>query len=64
MQRRHLIAHLEDNGCVFLREGGSHTVYMNTVTSALSTIPRHSEINAFLARKICKDLGVRVPRGK
>jgi predicted RNA binding protein YcfA (HicA-like mRNA interferase family) len=29
MKRKDLIYHLERNGCEFLREGGSHTVYVN-----------------------------------
>ena len=45
---------------VFLREGGNHTVYVNRTAKRVSTIPRHSDINEDLARKICKDL--RVPR--
>jgi hypothetical protein len=31
-------------------------VCANATSGALSTIPRHREINDFLARKICKDL--------
>lgn len=58
MKRKTLIANLEKNGCVFLREGGKHTVYLNPKTNRVSTIPRHNEINDFLAKKICKDLDV------
>ena len=58
MKRLDLIRHLERYGCQLLREGGSHTVYVNRATQKVSTIPRHREINDFLARKICKDLEV------
>ena len=58
MKRRDLLRHLEQHGCEFLREGGSHTVYVNRTTKKASTIPRHNEINQDLARKICKDLDV------
>lgn len=34
----------------------------NPVNDFTSTIPRHTEINAFLARKICKDLGIQMPK--
>ena len=61
MKRRDLIRHLETHGCVFLREGGSHTVYVNRLRGKVSTIPRHREINDFLARKICRDLEVVEP---
>ena len=60
MKRRDLLRHLEQHGCEFLREGGSHTVYINGPAKKASTIPRHNEVNDDLARKICKDL--QVPR--
>jgi mRNA interferase HicA len=58
MKRKHLVAHLEKNGCVFVREGGKHTVYINPKSHKVSTVPRHKEINDILAKKICKDLEV------
>jgi predicted RNA binding protein YcfA (HicA-like mRNA interferase family) len=64
MKRTDLIRHLERHGCEFLREGGRHTVYVNRATQSSSTIPRHREINDFLARKICRDLQVSEPVGK
>jgi mRNA interferase HicA len=53
-----MIKHLEYYGCRLRREGGKHTVYINPAEQKTSTIPRHKEINDFLARKICKDLDV------
>ena len=61
MKRRDLIRHLEKHGCEFLREGQNHTVYINRSTQKTSTIPRHREINDFLARKICRDLQIPEP---
>lgn len=61
MKRIDLIRHLERLGCQLLREGGSHSVYVNRATGKVSTVPRHREINDFLARKICKDLEVAMP---
>lgn len=61
MKRIDLIRHLESKGCEFLREGGRHTVYVNRVAGKSSTIPRHREINDFLAKKICKDLDISGP---
>ena len=61
MKRRDLIRHLEAHGCVLLREGGRHSVYVNRLSGKVSTIPRHREINDFLARKICRDLEVPEP---
>ena len=58
MKRVDLIRYLEQRGCTFHREGAKHTVYVNRAKRKSSTIPRHREINDFLARKICKDLEV------
>jgi predicted RNA binding protein YcfA (HicA-like mRNA interferase family) len=55
------LRHLEAHGCELLREGGSHSVYVNRRTRKVSTVPRHREINEFLARKICRDLEVPAP---
>jgi mRNA interferase HicA len=56
-----LIRHLQSNGCYLLREGGRHSVYVNPTNRATSAVPRHREINDFLARKICRDLGIPEP---
>jgi mRNA interferase HicA len=36
-------------------------VYLNRAARKTSTVPRHREINDFLARKICRDLEVPEP---
>ena len=61
MKRVDLIRHLEEHGCRFVREGSNHTVYANPANRQASTVPRHREINEFLARKICRDLGIAQP---
>ena len=61
MKRVDLIRHLEQHGCVLFREGGSHSVYVNRRTRKSSGVPRHREINEFLARKICRDLEIPMP---
>lgn len=58
MKRRDLIRHLESTGCELLREGRKHTLYINRRAKKVATVPRHREINEFLARKICRDLEV------
>lgn len=60
MKRRDLIKHLLKEGCVFIREGAKHSVFFNPLLRKTSTVPRHKEINNFLAKKICKDLGVSI----
>lgn len=37
-----------------MREGGSHTVYVNVLLRKASTVPRHREVDDHLARKTCK----------
>jgi predicted RNA binding protein YcfA (HicA-like mRNA interferase family) len=64
LKRRDLLRHLEEHGCEFLREGANHTIYVNRATKKASSIPRHTEINNDLARKICKDLQVPQPDGR
>ena len=53
--------HLEAHGCEMLREGGNHTIYVNRQRRKASSIPRHREIDDYLARKICRDLEVPEP---
>lgn len=61
MKRADLVRHLEAHGCQLLREGSNHTVYVNRAARRTSTVPRHREINDYLAQKICKDLDVPQP---
>jgi len=61
MKRIDLIRHLQRPGVQFLREGANHTVYVNRVAGKASTVPRHREINDFLAQKICRDQEVQKP---
>ena len=61
MKRLDLVRHLETHGCELLREGGNHSVYVNRTAGKTSTVPRHRDINDFLARKICRDLEVPPP---
>ncbi|NQU82843.1 MAG: type II toxin-antitoxin system HicA family toxin [Parcubacteria group bacterium] len=62
MKRKILIKHLLKNGCVFLREGANHSVFFNPLIRRISTVPRHTEIDNNLSRKICKDLGIGPPQ--
>jgi len=53
-----LIRHLESQGCRLLREGANHSVYVNPAARKSSTVPRHGEVDEFLARTICRDLQI------
>lgn len=61
MKRRDLLRHLSQHGCALLREGGRHSWWQNNQLGTRSAVPRHSEINNNLARKICRDLGIPEP---
>jgi len=61
MKRINLIRYLTKEGCIFVREGKKHSVFYNPFIKRSSTIPRHNEVNNFLAKKICRDLGVKNP---
>jgi mRNA interferase HicA len=61
VKRADLIRHLHAQGCELLREGANHSIYVNRAARQSSAVPRHREINDFLARKICRDLAVGEP---
>ncbi|MBL0308780.1 MAG: type II toxin-antitoxin system HicA family toxin [Bacteroidetes bacterium] len=61
MKRKDLLIHLSKHGCLLMREGGNHSIYYNPSKNKTSSVPRHNEVNDFLARKICKDLEIPKP---
>ena len=56
MKRVELTQQLTRMGCVFIRHGGKHDWYQNPRTRMTQPVPRHREINEFLARSILKKL--------
>lgn len=64
MKRKDLIKHLRKNSCIFIREGARHSVFFNSLIKKSSTVPRHTEIDNFLVKKICQDLGIEAPKRK
>jgi predicted RNA binding protein YcfA (HicA-like mRNA interferase family) len=61
MKRVDLVRHLETHGCRLLRDRGRHSVYVHDANRQVSAVPRHREINDFLVRRICRDLGIPEP---
>ena len=61
MKRTELVFHLEAYGCRLLREGARHSIFVNRAAGKATSVPRHREINDFLARKICRDLEIPEP---
>lgn len=56
MKRRDLIKKIEAAGAAFVRHGGKHDWYMNPITKVSQPIPRHNEVNEYLARSIIKKI--------
>jgi hypothetical protein len=60
MKRTDLIRHILVSGCVVEREGSRHTIFINLISGQTSSVPRHKEVNTFLGKKICRDLGITI----
>lgn len=58
MKLKKVLEHLHAHKCFLFREGRKHSVYYNRENEKISTVPRHRDIDDFLANKICKDLGI------
>lgn len=56
MKRIDLIKILNENGCILIRNGAKHDIYHNPLKGITQPVPRHNEINEYLAKKIIKDL--------
>jgi mRNA interferase HicA len=56
LKRRELIKKIEAQGGVLIRHGGKHDWYQNPVTKVCQPVPRHNEINEYLARSILRRL--------
>ncbi|MGA2601064.1 MAG: type II toxin-antitoxin system HicA family toxin [Bryobacteraceae bacterium] len=58
MKRADLIRTLDEAGCVLIRHGGKLDWYQNRRTGVSQPVPRHREINEFLAKHILKRLSL------
>jgi predicted RNA binding protein YcfA (HicA-like mRNA interferase family) len=56
MKRKELLRKLVSLGCVFIRHGSRHDLYVNPKTSKKQPVPRHDEIDEKLAKHIIKEL--------
>jgi hypothetical protein len=61
MKRTDLLRHLRRAGCIFIREGSRHSMWLNPGIGRSVPVPRHRELDNFLIRKICKELEVPAP---
>ena len=59
MKRRDVVKHLQENGCVLIREGGKYSIFSNpAVPGKEIPVTRHPEMADHAARKLFKQLGV------
>jgi predicted RNA binding protein YcfA (HicA-like mRNA interferase family) len=56
LKRKKLIKTIKANGCVFARHGVNHDWYKNPKSGKSQPIPRHTEIEDGLAKRIIKRL--------
>jgi predicted RNA binding protein YcfA (HicA-like mRNA interferase family) len=56
VKHRDLVKKIEELGCVFIRHGGNHDWYHNPATKVSQPVPRHREVNEYLAKSILKKL--------
>ena len=61
MKLADLERHLRQTGCVFYREGGTHTIWLNPARRKIASIPRHREIKEGTVRAICRQLEIPRP---
>ena len=61
MKLKDLIKHLEKNGCIFKREGGSHT-YKNPTNGAMTSIPRTERSRRTSPKRSATTLEYPVPK--
>jgi mRNA interferase HicA len=61
MKLADLERHLRFHACIFYREGGSHSVWINPRTQKIASVPRHREIKEGTVRSICKQLEIPKP---
>ncbi len=56
MKRKEFVRQLVRDGCVLLRSGAKHDIYVNPSTGKKQPVPRHTEIDDTLAKHIRKHL--------
>jgi hypothetical protein len=58
MKRKEFVQQLVKDGCVLLRFGKRHDLYLNPQTGKQQPVPRHQEIDNTLTAHIRKNLGL------
>jgi mRNA interferase HicA len=58
MKLRDLQRELTKAGCIFVRHGARHDLWMNPRNGQKASVPRHVEVKNTTAAQIKKDLGI------
>lgn len=58
MKRLALVLHLLENGCELVSESDGHSWWRHPSSNKRAALPRHPDISAYLARKICQDFDI------
>jgi len=61
MKRKEFERYLRNNGCVLLREGSNHSIWVNPLNNFQTSVPRHPEIVNITCKVICKQLLIPAP---
>jgi len=56
MKRKDLIRKITSSGCILIKHGHRHDLYLNSQTGKKQPVPRHNEIDENLAKHIIKEL--------
>lgn len=56
-QARKVLRALRKHGCVFLREGGNHTIY-RAPSGVEIVVPRHPQLDRWTVRGMAKDADI------
>ncbi len=48
------VRHLKTNQCQLYREGGNHSIFINSENKKLSSVPRHKEVKNNLVPRFVK----------
>ncbi|MBA3649447.1 MAG: type II toxin-antitoxin system HicA family toxin [Chitinophagales bacterium] len=62
MKHKKFIRHLNDHNCFFHHHGANHDIYKNNSNQRKTTVPRHTDIDKFLCKEICKQLEIDFPK--
>ena len=60
MKREALLRFLRSEGDELKREGGSHSIWISP-GGKMQAVPRHTDVEEYLARAICRKLGIADP---